>query len=116
MGSAETANPDSLLSLGREAIGFLLRDLRTRCLAGLAPILSPADSVFHMTLLQRHAVWVDQVEQCQSLEQYLVIFAGCIKRMKLPSHLCQAEQRRLLQSVAALAIPADAGRDCTGHS
>lgn len=102
---AISADADNLLSLEREAIRFLLRDLRTRCLAAVAPALSPTDSVFYMVILERHAQRVEQVEQCQSLEQYLVIFAECIKHMKLPSHLCEVEQRRLLHSVAALATP-----------
>lgn len=98
-------HPETILSLGREAIRFLLCDLRTHCLNGLASRLSPRESIFHMTVLHQHALWVDKAEHCQSLEQYLTIFASCIKHMKLPSHLCQAEQRRLLTSIASLAIP-----------
>ncbi|KAL8273741.1 hypothetical protein Esti_002341 [Eimeria stiedai] len=99
----------NLLSLEKEAVRFLLLDLRTRCLRGLSHVLSPGDSVRHMSILQRHSVCVDYAERCQNLEQYLVVFAECIKHMKLPSHLCQAEQRRLLHSIAALAIPPAAG-------
>lgn len=99
------ADCEKLLTLEREAIRFLLCDLRTHCLNSLGPGLSTSDSLFHKMMLQRHSLWVEQVEQCKGLEKYLMIFAGCIKKMKLPSHLCLAEQRRLLQSVAALSIP-----------
>ncbi|CDJ38225.1 hypothetical protein ETH_00009540 [Eimeria tenella] len=96
------ANSESILSMGRAAIRFLLCDLRTHCLNALGPEFSAEDSTLHMTMLQRHALWIEKAQHCQSLEKYLIIFAGCIKRMKLPSHLCEGEQRRLLKSIAAL--------------
>ncbi|CDJ54303.1 hypothetical protein, conserved [Eimeria brunetti] len=104
-GNLLKTHSETILSLGREAIRFLLFDLRTHCLSGLASGLSPRESIFHMTVLHQHALWVEKIEHCQSLEQYLTIFANCIKHMKLPSHLCQAEQRRLLRAIAALATP-----------
>ncbi|KAL8433320.1 hypothetical protein Efla_001874 [Eimeria flavescens] len=100
---------ENLLSLGRQAVQYLLLDLKTSCLKAIAHVLSARDSAFQM-VLQRHSVWVDQIECCEDLEQYLVIFAECIKHMRLPSHLCQAEQRRLLDSIAALALPSSAPR------
>ncbi|PHJ22874.1 ap2 domain transcription factor ap2ix-3 [Cystoisospora suis] len=109
------ANPNAcekdgapLLTLERQAIRFLLLDLKNKCLANLAPLLLPAIFQRHYGHLVNHIRRVEYAISCEGLESFLLIFADCIKTMSLPSQLGVAEQVQMMGLVAALGEQLDA--------
>ncbi|PFH36599.1 AP2 domain transcription factor AP2IX-3 [Besnoitia besnoiti] len=97
-----------LLTLERQAIRFLLLDLKNKCLANLAPLLLPAVVQRHVTHLGNHIRRVEDAVSCEGLESFLLIFADCVKTMSLPSQLSMAEQAHMMGLVASLGEQLDA--------
>ncbi|KEP62211.1 UNVERIFIED_CONTAM: AP2 domain transcription factor AP2IX-3 [Hammondia hammondi] len=112
-GSASSPECDSktgvpLLTLERQAVRFLLLDLKNKCLANLAPLLLPDVFRRHSRHLVNHIRRVENAVSCEGLESFLLLFADCIKTMSLPSQLGVAEQAHMIGLVAALGDELDA--------
>ncbi|KFG58224.1 AP2 domain transcription factor AP2IX-3 [Toxoplasma gondii RUB] len=104
----ENKTGEPLLTLERQAVRFLLLDLKNKCLTNLAPLLLPDVFRRHSIHLVNHIRRVENAVSCEGLESFLLLFADCIKTMSLPSQLGVTEQAHMIGLVAALGDELDA--------
>ncbi|CBZ53083.1 unnamed protein product [Neospora caninum Liverpool] len=91
-----------LLVLQKDAIHYILEDLRHNCLSLFQSVLPPA--LFHTWSfhLIRHAQRVDRAQTFSEVEPFLGVFVDCIRSKKMPSQLSPSVQLQLVRLASAL--------------
>ncbi|PFH33169.1 AP2 domain transcription factor AP2VIIb-3 [Besnoitia besnoiti] len=105
---------NQLLALQKDAIRYILEDLRHHCLNLFQAVLPSA--VFHTWSLQliRLTQHVERAQTFPELEPFLGVFVDCIRSKQMPSQLSPSVQLQLVRFASALdelLQKADAGRD-----
>ncbi|KEP59903.1 UNVERIFIED_CONTAM: AP2 domain transcription factor AP2VIIb-3 [Hammondia hammondi] len=91
-----------LLAMQKDAIHYILEDLRHNCLSVFQTVLPPA--LFHAwsVHLIKHAQRVESAQTFAEVEPFLGVFVDCIRSKKMPSQLSPSVQLQLVRLASSL--------------
>ncbi|PHJ22960.1 ap2 domain transcription factor ap2viib-3 [Cystoisospora suis] len=91
-----------LLALQKDAIQYILEDLRQNCLTSLSGLLPPAMFQSVSLHLMKHVQRVERAKVFTEVEPFLGLFLDCINSKQMPSQLPVGVQLNLIQLAVAL--------------
>lgn len=91
-----------LLALQKDAIQYILEDLRQNCLTSLSSLLPPAVFQSVSLHLMKHVQRVERAKVFTEVEPFLGLFLDCINSKQMPSQLPIGVQLNLIQLAVAL--------------